>query len=347
MSTDLSKFISLVDELEISHELIASGFGTLQEIDAGNDLYHVPHQLMASGLERLMKCYICLVYEGRNGSYPSMRYMKGLSHDLERIVEELCTDFYGGTSRPLIQRELDFIKTDHTLKECVRILSLFGKKGRYYNIDIIAGSQEPPIDPKSEWKALELSIEDSKPFLHNAELLYRDYYPRVHSKLISKIERLVRAIALQFTLGDHADSRGRIIQTSSAFTDFRDLRDEDLGTVDYRRNVPAIGQKDWKWIKRSEKKILNGKWPARKVSRAEFQGEWPFRVDEVIVECQKELLCIVNIKGYAFALNGMASAHLKILSPHSAGLAILGKSIGPFTDMAFGLCGGSDRSEGV
>jgi hypothetical protein len=347
MTTDLTRYASLIEELEISHELLTSGFGSLQEIDIAHNVYHVPHQLMASGLERLMKCYISLVYEGLHGEYPDMRYMKKLSHDLEKLLQKLSTSFYGGTTIPLIQCELDFITTDCTLKECIRILSLFGKKGRYYNIDIIAGSQESPIDPKSEWKSLELTIEDSKPYLHNAELLYRDYYPRVHSKLIAKLERLIRAIALQFTLGGHADSHGRLRQTSSTFTDFRNLRDEDLGTVDYRRNVPAIGQEGWNWIERSEKKILNGKWPARKVRRVEFEGEWPFRVDEVIVECQKNLLCIVNIKGYAFALNGMASAHLKILSPHSAGVAILGKSIGPFTDMAFGLCGHSDRPDGV
>jgi len=93
MSTDLEKFVCLLEELETSHKLIKAGFGSLQEIDMGNDFYHLPHQLIASGFERLMKCYISLVYEDRNGSYPDMAYMKSLGHDLEYLLEKLCTDF--------------------------------------------------------------------------------------------------------------------------------------------------------------------------------------------------------------------------------------------------------------
>ena len=347
MSTTLERYASILEELRISHELIKYGFGSLQEINFGNDLYHVPHQLMASGIERLMKCYISLVYEDHNGSFPNMRYMKNLSHDLEELLEKICADYYCGTSRPLIKRELEFITTDYTLKESIRILSLFGKTGRYYNLDIVAGSNMGPIDPRSEWKALESSIEDSAPYVHNTELLYRDYYPRVHSKLISRLERLVKAIALQFTIGGHADRNGRIRQASIVYTDFRNLRDGKLGTIDYRRSVPTYGQEHWNWIERSEDNILSGKWPARKVTKSEFVGEWPFRADEVIIECQRDRLCIVNIKGCAFALNGMAVSHLRILTPHDAGFAILGKSIGPFIDMAFKLCDQTNSSAGT
>ena len=54
----LRKFFCLLEELETSRELLKSGFGHLQEIDMGNTFYYLPHQLMASGLERFMKCYI-------------------------------------------------------------------------------------------------------------------------------------------------------------------------------------------------------------------------------------------------------------------------------------------------
>ena len=97
-----------------------------------------------------------------------------------------------------MQQEFKFITTDKELRECIRILSLFGKLGRYYNLDIVAGSPDNPIDPTKEWKALESSIEDPMPYINDAEAMYRDYYPRVHARLITKLERLVRAIALQF-----------------------------------------------------------------------------------------------------------------------------------------------------
>ena len=337
MNSDSEKFLCLLEELETSRELIKAGFGSLQEIDMDNTFYHLPHQLMASGFERLIKCYIALVYEGEKGSYPDMGYMKQLGHDLEALLEKLCTEFYGGKTRPFVQQEFDFITTDQTLQECIRILSLFGQKGRYYNLDIVAGSSQSPIDPEEEWKSLEASIEDITPFLDDTESLYRDYYPRVHSQLIARMERLTRAIALQFTIGDHADQNRRLRQASVVYTDFRNLRDEEIGAIDYRRSVQILKQEEENWIKRSEQEIVNGKWLTRIVTKAEFGEEWPFRTDRVIVECQNNMFCIVHINGYAFGINGAARSHLKIPCPHAAGLAVLGKSIGPFIDMAFEL----------
>jgi hypothetical protein len=67
---DITKDVCLLEELEASHKLIIAGLGELQEIDMENDFYHLPHQLLASGLERLLKGYICLVYEGHLHLWP-------------------------------------------------------------------------------------------------------------------------------------------------------------------------------------------------------------------------------------------------------------------------------------
>ena len=40
MSTDLTKFSYLLEELETSHKLIKAGFGSFQEVDTGNDFYY-------------------------------------------------------------------------------------------------------------------------------------------------------------------------------------------------------------------------------------------------------------------------------------------------------------------
>lgn len=331
------KFLCLLEELETSCKLLKAGLGGLQEIDMGNDFYHLPHQLMASGFERFMKCYIALVYEGRNCSYPDVKYMKQLGHDLEALIKKICTDFYGGKTRPFVQKDLDFIMTDPIFQECIRILSLFGRKGRYYNLDVVAGGTDNPINPEEEWECLEARIEDGTPFLDDPESLYRDYYPRVHSQLIVKLERFIRAIARQFTIGGHADQHGRLQQTSAVYREFLMLSDEQLGTIDYRRSARIRQQEQENWIKRSEQEIFNGKWPTRTVTKAGFGEEWPFRTNRVIVECQENQFCIVNIDGYDFALNGAAQSRFKMPFPHDAGLAVLGKSVGPFIDMAFAL----------
>ncbi len=339
MSSDQIKLVCLLEELETSRNLIRAGFGNLQEIDIANDFYHLPHQLMASGLERLMKCYIALVVHGDSGSFPDMAFMKDLGHDLTGLLGEICSKYYGGTSRQLVQEELDFLKSDRILQDCVRILSHFGKFGRYYNLDVVAGSPHSLVDPKKEWEKLERTVEDPTPFLTDMESLHRDYYPRVHGRLISTLERLVRAIALQFTLGDHQDLSGKLRQLSSVFTHFRNLRSNQLGLTDYRQSVRVLQQRSEVWVKRSADDVINGSWPTRIVEQKHFEGDWPFRSDRVILELQQRLFAIVYIEEYAFALNGSAASHLKLPTPHAAGMAVLGKSIGPFIEMARNLGG--------
>jgi hypothetical protein len=72
MSADFDKLHSIRTELRTAIDLLTTGFGALQEINFESDSYHYhrPHQLLASGFERLMKCYIGLVYKTRNGCYP-------------------------------------------------------------------------------------------------------------------------------------------------------------------------------------------------------------------------------------------------------------------------------------
>lgn len=331
---DTVRLLCLLDELETSKELLKLGFGHLQEIGMGNTFYHLPHHLLASGFERLMKCYIALVRKGRHGAYPDEAAMRSLGHDLESLLETICTRYHGGTQRPLVQQDFEFVRTNPVLVDCVRILSLFGKKGRYYNLDVVAGAGHEPIDPKSEWEALESRVEDPIPYLENPERMLRDYYPRVNSVLIARMERLVRAIAMQFTLGEHADPGGEIRQLSVVYQEFRNLRDNQFGTVDYRRSVKILRGDTDCWVKRSEQEIAASAWPSLVVSKADFGDEWPFRRDRVTVECRDDLFCIVNIGGYDFALNGAAQSRFGLPFPHDAGVAVLGKSVGPFIEMA-------------
>lgn len=340
MNQDTIRVLALNEELNTSHKLIVAGFGALQEVDMGNTFYHQPHQLIASGLERLMKCYISLVIQGRTGAFPNVKAMKALGHDLQVLLDRVVNEYYGGTdTSSLLKADHEFLRSDPTLNQCVKILSDFGKKGRYYNLDVVAGANAELLDPTEEWQQLERSIEDPIPYMDDTERLYREYYPRVNSKLVAMLERLVRAVALQFTLGGHSDPAGHIGSLSVVFSDFRNLRDDDLGTKDYRRSVEILKQDQHNWVRRSEAQILNGKHPTRVVQRREFEGEWPFRAEKVILECRNKLCTIVNIEGYAFAINGMASGHFKLPTPHAVGVAIIGKSVGPFIDMALALGG--------
>ena len=335
----------LIEELETARNLIKSGFGKLQEIRIDNDFYHLPQLLLASGFERLMKCYICLVYEARHGNYPDTDFLKKLGHDLQKLKQVVAEDYFATNDIPLLCSDLEFLKTNVLLEQIIHTLSEFGKKARYYNLDIITGTQKPLIDPKKEWEALERDIEDPTPYLNtdSTEALFRDYYPHVNSRIIAKLERLFRAIAMQFTLGKYGE---RLQQLSPTLKDFRNLKNGELGITDYRYSVKLLQQLKAHWSKRTKADVLNSPWPSAIISKDEYGEDWPFRSREVIIERRENIFCIINIEGYDFALNGAAHSRYNFPNPHDAGVAILGKSIGPFIDKAFSLTTISAAGEG-
>lgn len=338
---DTQRLLCITDELETANHLLRHGFGNLQEVDLANPFYHLPHQLLASGLERLMKVYLVLLYEGTNGCFPPGDFIKTLGHDLTKLLAEIVDRHYGGKNRPLVREEYEYIREDGVLAEIIRVLSLFGKKGRYYNLDVVAGDAPyETVDPKNEWKKIERTVMDAAPDLENQDLLLEEYYPRIHSIIIGVLERLVRAIALQFTIGDHEDRSGNLRSLSHVFSDFRNLQDHQIGTIDYRRSNRIQQSRDQEqWIKRSDEEIRKDGWPSRTIEKSAYKGEWPFRVhvDKVVVELRDSVFCVVNIADYDFALNGAAKTRFSMPFPHDAGVAVLGRSVGPFIEIANAL----------
>ncbi len=151
------------------------------------------------------------------------------------------------------------------------------------------------------------------------------------------MERLARAIAMQYTLGGHADPEGEIRRLSVVYQEFRNLRDDQFGTIGYRRSVEILRCDTDQWVRRSAQQVAASGWPSLAFNEAEFRGEWPFRDDHVTVECHDSLFCVVNTGGYDFALNGAARSRFGLPFTHDAGVAVLGKSLGPFIEMARGL----------
>lgn len=73
------------------------------------------------------------------------------------------------------------------------------------------------------------------------------------------------------------------------------------------------------------------------LKKEEFNGDWPFYHDQVIIECRAKHWCVVTIDNKDYALNGNAKGRYKLEFPHEAGMAILGKSLNPFIEMALKL----------
>ena len=119
------------------------------------------------------------------------------------------------------------------------------------------------------------------------------------------------------------------------------LNETDFGKQDYRSQTTKYKKR----LKRVHKRTIldkiqrnvNPEYKSKKVLQSEYNGDWPFYANEVIIECRQSHWCIVTIEGFDYALNASAQGRYKLETPHDAGMAILGKSISDFRQMTLDL----------
>lgn len=345
MSKEALKDIYLHDELLTAFRLIEIGFGEFQNLDLANDFYHLPFQLVSSGFERLMKCHICFGYYENNNSYPDSKYLKKCGgengHDLIELKSNILKSYFSIHNIPVLKEDFTFLSNDKDLGKLLYLLSEFGKYARYYNLDVVTSAAKPSIDVKSLWTNFENSILTTNPELLKKYMdieSQKKVLDSVQREIIIKLELFARAVCRQFTIGKLGT---KALQFSCVLHPFIMLRDEELGNRDYRKKTTRYKEQKRSTHKRNFIDKLNRKFNNRYkhklLKRKEFNGEWPFYHDSVIIECREKHWCVVTIDDKDYALNGSAKSRFKLEDVYEAGMAVLGKSIDPFIDIALKL----------
>ena len=221
-------------------------------------------------------------------------------------------------------------------------MSEFGKLARYYNFDFITGNSKIGINPKESWKNFENRIKPineqrmAKLMNHDVE---REVYQEITNYIINIFEKFIASLSRQIVWGTLGQLGKQL--TASSFFDYGTWYEKDFGKTDYRKNTIKYTGTPRSIHKRTAIDEFNRKFnpdfKSKRIRKCDYNGDWPFYVDEIIIECRKKHWCIVTIDGYDYALNGAAKGKYKLEDPHEAGMAILGKSIGDFIMMALKL----------
>lgn len=345
MNREAIKSLCLGDELETSKNLIELGFGELQNLSFANDFYYLPFQLLSSGFERLMKCHICLGYHEAYDKYPDSKFLKKCGgkngHDLVSLKSFILDEYFHTHNIPLLEESLEFMTNTPELDHLIRLLSEFGKYSRYYNFDIITSSTKPAEDVEKMWRDYESEIISKKTDISRKIRTLNDVEENIdyaQREILIYLEKFVRAISLQFTLG----RLGKLaMQHSSTLHPFIFLKDNEIGDRDYRGQTTRYKKAKRSPHKRtcldSFQRRFNKHYRHTVVKKTEFSGEWPFYAEQVVIECREKHWCVVTIGDNDYALNGSAQGRYKLEDVHSAGMAILGKSVGPFIKIALEL----------
>jgi hypothetical protein len=349
MNEDILKDICLCNELETAIRLIELGFGEFQNLQ--DDFYYLPFQLLSSGFERLMKCHICLGYHKQHMKYPDNKYLKGCGgrggHDLLELKKSILESYFSTHTIPVLQEDFELIKNDKDLELLLHLLSEFGKYSRYYNLDVITSAPKQSADVKKLWEDYETSLVTSNEKMMEkfddlekscSPEIWKEAYDYAKRQILIKLEKFTRSICRQFTIGRLGK---KALQYSIALNNFTYLKDEELGDRNYRIKITRYKEEDRKVHARTPldeiQRRTNSRYRHAVIRKKEFEGDWPFYHDEVTIECREKYWCVVTIENKDYALNGSAQGRYKLENVHDAGMAVVGKSIGPFIDMALQL----------
>lgn len=322
----------LLNELSQSKSIIISGLRELQLISDENDFYYLPMQMLSSGIERFMKCYICLAYYNKKNRFPDFITLKKYGHDLVTLKDTILKNFYNNQSISVLIEDQAFLNNDEDLKIIIYYLSEFGRYARYYNLDIVTDNQKPGIDINREWQKYEIQIINKDEQMKEKILkndLFEDFYEYINNFIITIIERFISALSRQFTIGKLGDLA---LQYSHIFRDFYILSDEDYGKRDYRsylktkvETYPLVSRKEFE---DKYNDIIIEKITITKSVISDIE-KWPYYNNEVEVLTIQGKCDVVIIDDFVFSLNGLAKTRFKIPTDHEGNKAKIGFCLDP------------------
>ena len=223
---------ALIEETERAVELSHRGIEALWSLDSSNDRYHLPLQLLAQGLERLLKLTYVLGTVESSGQIPTSVELRKFGHDLLALTDEVVkiaradTDFI---SRPAIAHDLEFISTDEDLRAMLEALSHFGKQGRYHDLEILLGADPDALgdSPEQAWQQLEADFLRRHPEwvskLGTAEFS-AGWYQALAADVTGVLQRFLRGVCRMWTLGPLGEHGKRMTGTITRFLFLTDDR---------------------------------------------------------------------------------------------------------------------------
>lgn len=207
----------LLQEIKSASDLLSYGTEILRDVDLVDTTRDIIMTFLSIGLEKLYKLSLGMMGINESGRWPKKEVMKKYDHDLTELHKQLISAIDDSISdkHSCASKLVDDMKNDPVLPELLKSLTVYGKYGRFYRLDLLAGSQQQE-DPDDLWIiAEEATRQDPEiQLLFRAAIKssgedspYNAYYRAFRDRLVESIDRVKEAViecARQGILGDTA-----------------------------------------------------------------------------------------------------------------------------------------------
>ena len=155
MTGGLSNFQSrmLVMEEKTAAFYLVEGVIALSSLQKSTSFYPAPFNLVANGLERLLKLDLLLGELYRRHMLPRRALLKRLSHDLWTLTDAVLETRTSGS-----REAKRLVDTDRVLRSLIDALSDFAGDGRYLYLDQLLEPNKAARDPWKAWDRVEREV---------------------------------------------------------------------------------------------------------------------------------------------------------------------------------------------
>jgi hypothetical protein len=179
ITDDSEKLLFLEDVVKESVNLINCGLDYFSKINFTNSdlFYSLSFLNLSRGFELLMKCMICYKRYDKTKDdkcskehFPKKKEMIDFRHNLNRLREEIMKNyqglFRGKTSNSnmisQLKEDRDFICKDKIFIRILKIISNYGNKGRYYELDYVTSDNKTKIMERNGVAYIEYVTSENK-----------------------------------------------------------------------------------------------------------------------------------------------------------------------------------------
>jgi hypothetical protein len=229
----------MAKELCRGFKCIKRGLGEIDLINPVNDFYEPTLFFLSTGMERILKCMFCISHKAQHGRYPTSKEQpwkicrKG--HDLI-YLKELVTQ--GGMPPDSAEARMDheFLENDRQLLKLLSILSAYGIKDRYFDLDTVVQDHAHVDDnsPTDRFDRFQSELADSvygTIYTELADFSTQDLaFQKMNSATKALVERFARALTRQFI---YQDFRTIWLHRDEYLAPFHELQDSELGKTRY------------------------------------------------------------------------------------------------------------------
>ncbi|WP_415394215.1 hypothetical protein ACMTN4_00025 (plasmid) [Rhodococcus globerulus] len=118
--------------------------------------------MLSSGLEKLYKLTLGIVALDRDGKWAKKAEMQGIGHKVGKmhptVLDELDRRTSGGPR--YIRELLDTVRGDPIIPVVIDCVDAYGREGRYFYLDALAGKTHSRSSPHESWRAIEAKVFD-------------------------------------------------------------------------------------------------------------------------------------------------------------------------------------------